>query len=276
MFRWIKSTFVRGSRPRGLTADCLHEFRNHAAGGATLGQKTGDKVPNSVSRADKLDPLWKLMTDRVVAASILTATLPILAVCWLLIRCSSAGPAVTRQQRIGRNGRCFDLLKLRTLVQDVDLRSGSVPAAPSDPQLTRVGVFLRKINLDELPQIWNVLRGDMSLVGPRPERPESAYMLSHYVPGYQRRHAVKPGITGLAQVNLPPEGNLDDVRRKLTLDLEYIRRSSVMLDFRLMVHLGAKMFGCSPAIACRLLGLEQKTDLTLTGEQATEQLKAAG
>jgi hypothetical protein len=118
---------------------------------------------------------------------------------------------------------------------DAEVRTGPAWTQPADPRITRVGYILRKFHLDELPQLFNVLKGDMSLVGPRPERPEFVGFLERQLPAYANRLAVRPGITGLAQLNLPPDSDVDSVQRKVILDIEYIQSASLWLDVRLIV-----------------------------------------
>lgn len=180
---------------------------------------------------------------------------------WLVVRLSSPGPALFRQVRVGRDGKNFVMVKFRTMVHDAEAATGATWASPNDPRLTHIGALLRKMHLDELPQIWNVLRGDMSLVGPRPERPEFVSVLSVQIPGYLDRLKVAPGITGLAQVNLPPDSDLDSVRRKLVLDVEYIRSGGVLLDLRLILYSSMRMFGVPGSILMPTLGLLRHVSL---------------
>ena len=153
------------------------------------------------------------------------------------------GPVFYVQTRVGRHGRPFTLVKIRTMVHDCEKSSGAQWSRPGDSRITRVGAFLRKTHLDELPQLWNVLRGDMGLVGPRPERPEFVPTLERAVPHYRDRLAVRPGVTGLAQTQLPADTDLESVRRKLAYDLYYIRHLNWWLDFRLVACTALRMFG---------------------------------
>jgi lipopolysaccharide/colanic/teichoic acid biosynthesis glycosyltransferase len=179
----------------------------------------------------------KAKLDRLLAAVLLIAALPVLILCWLLIRCSSRGPALFRQERVGCGGRRFVLLRFRT----VNL-ANSIGLDQLDPTTTFAGAILRACRLDGLPQLWNVLRGEMSFVGPRPERPDIAAILEQSIPNYRRRLMVKPGITGLAQLKLSPTKDLPDVRRNGMLNIEYIGRANLLLDFSLMVHAGLRIF----------------------------------
>lgn len=190
-----------------------------------------------------------------VAVALLALVLlsPLMLLIALAIRLTSPGPVIYRQTRVGvdrRNpafptgnsrrkvdhgGRLFTVYKFRTMVRDAD-RNGQVWATPGDPRVTRVGSFLRRSRLDELPQLINVLRGDMNIVGPRPEQPEIFRKLREQIDAYPFRQQVLPGITGLAQVNHHYDQSLEDVRRKLRYDLEYLRRQSVSQDLKIMLN----------------------------------------
>jgi lipopolysaccharide/colanic/teichoic acid biosynthesis glycosyltransferase len=147
---------------------------------------------------------------------------------------------------------------------DCEKVSGPQWSRPGDPRITRVGAFLRRTHLDELPQLWNVLRGEMSLVGPRPERPEFVPALAEAIPGYLGRLQVRPGVTGLAQVTLPADTDLDSVRRKLASDLHYVNYFNAWLDLRILLATGLKVFGTPFSLiarVCRLphLPLDERT-----------------
>jgi exopolysaccharide biosynthesis polyprenyl glycosylphosphotransferase len=154
----------------------------------------------------------------------------------VLVKCTSPGPAIFRQRRVGLGGVEFDLVKLRTMRVDAEAETGAVWAASNDARTTPVGRFLRATGIDELPQFWNVLRGEMSLVGPRPERPEIVEQLCEELPLYPQRHAVPPGITGWAQIHQGGDRSLDDVLEKLRLDLYYAKHFSFTLDLRILVR----------------------------------------
>ncbi|HEY8505632.1 MAG TPA: sugar transferase [Gemmataceae bacterium] len=181
--------------------------------------------------------------EKVLAAVLLVATAPVLLACLLLVRCTSRGPALYRQQRVGRLGRVFTIYKIRTMYHECESFTGPRWSTPGDPRVTGVGKVLRALHLDELPQLVNVLRGEMSLIGPRPERPEIAEKLKQAIDGYDARVVLKPGVSGFAQVHLPPDSNLTSVRNKLALDLYYLRRFSVWFDLKIMACTGLKMFG---------------------------------
>jgi len=146
------------------------------------------------------------------------------------IRVESRGPAIYRQQRVGVHGRVFTLFKFRTMWQDAEA-NGARWAAPGDPRVTRFGRLLRRTRIDELPQLWNVLRGDMSLVGPRPERPEFVERLAQAIPHYRERHLIKPGLTGWAQIQYGYGASVEDARRKLCYDLYYLKHRCTDFDF---------------------------------------------
>ena len=173
----------------------------------------------------------KRALDVTVAGAGLLVAAPILALAALAIALESPGPVLFRQQRVGRGGRLFALVKLRSMVDGAEARSGPVWAAGrSDPRVTRIGRWLRRTRLDEVPQLWNVLRGDMSLVGPRPERPEFVEQLSQEYPYFRLRSSVRPGLTGWAQVRHGYVNDLEGAQEKLALDLFYMKYQSFALD----------------------------------------------
>jgi lipopolysaccharide/colanic/teichoic acid biosynthesis glycosyltransferase len=147
-----------------------------------------------------------------------------------LIKLTSRGPVLYSQKRVGLNGRSFQCYKFRTMRSDAEADSGPTWACDDDPRITKVGRFLRISRLDEIPQLWNVLRGDMEFVGPRPERPEFVEMLSQAIPYYNLRHATRPGITGWAQTRYKYSNTIEDAKEKLRYDLYYIKNCSPALD----------------------------------------------
>jgi lipopolysaccharide/colanic/teichoic acid biosynthesis glycosyltransferase len=189
------------------------------------------------------NPAWKSTLDFVLACVLLVCTAPIVVAAMLLVRLTSRGAAIYTQTRLGENGRHYKIYKIRTMYQDCERQSGPRWSTPRDPRVTPLGRFLRVTHIDELPQLWNVLRGDMSLVGPRPERPELAVGLELALPCYRERLAVRPGVTGLAQVQLPPDTELESVRRKLACDLYYIEHISPSLDLRIVMATALGIFG---------------------------------
>ena len=169
-----------------------------------------------------------------VAASSLLLTLPLFPFIMLAIKLDSPGQVFYRQKRVGRAGAVFHCYKFRTMRRDAEADTGATWATDDDPRITRVGRFLRTSRLDELPQLWCVLKGDMNFVGPRPERPEFVDLLSKEIPYYGVRHVVRPGITGWAQVQYKYGNTLEDAREKLQYDLFYIKNASIGLDFWIM------------------------------------------
>ncbi len=193
------------------------------------------------------------MLDSVLAQLLLLAAAPVVLLAAAAVRLTSRGPAFYRQARLGLGGRVFTLWKLRTMTADCEKATGPRWSAPGDPRVTPVGRFLRRTHVDELPQLWNVVRGEMSLVGPRPERPEFLPLLGGAVPRYRERLRVRPGITGLAQIQLPPDRDVADVRRKLACDLCYVERHGPWLDFRILLGTAAYLLGVPVAWTRALL-----------------------
>jgi len=186
---------------------------------------------------------FKAAADYALAAIGLIPGIPLMMLCGLLVRLTSRGPAFYTQTRVGQGGRIFTLYKIRTMVHDCESLTGPRWSMPGDPRITTVGRILRRLHLDELPQLFNVLKGDMSLVGPRPERPEIVKKLRKAVPGYDRRHAVKPGITGFAQIHLPPDSCIRSVKNKLVYDLFYVRNRSLGFEASIVTATLLKLLG---------------------------------
>jgi lipopolysaccharide/colanic/teichoic acid biosynthesis glycosyltransferase len=181
---------------------------------------------------------WRLLLKRALdvigAAAGLVVGLPVIVAVAAAIKCTSRGPVVYSQERVGRFGDLFKIYKFRTMRVDAEAEGPVWAAGNEDPRLTRVGGFLRRTHLDELPQLFNVFRGDMSLVGPRPERPQFVTTLHGAIPSYDERLLVKPGMTGLAQVHYHYDASLADVRKKLRYDLLYVKRMCLMLDMQIL------------------------------------------
>jgi lipopolysaccharide/colanic/teichoic acid biosynthesis glycosyltransferase len=173
--------------------------------------------------------------DMVVGFASLLVAAPLMGLAILAVRLTSRGPAVYTQTRLGRYGRPFVMFKIRSMTHDCERRSGVQWSVRGDARVTWVGRILRKTHIDELPQLVNIVRGEMSLVGPRPERPEIVQTLEQVLRTYRGRLSVRPGLTGLAQVQLPPDTDLESVRRKLRYDLHYVAVGSLSLDLRLLV-----------------------------------------
>jgi lipopolysaccharide/colanic/teichoic acid biosynthesis glycosyltransferase len=188
-------------------------------------------------------PTCKAISEFVLAALLLVITAPIVAIAALLVKLTSRGPAFYTQIRLGLNGKPYTIYKLRTMAHNCEKLSGPQWSSSGDARITAVGRLLRRSHLDELPQLWNVLRGDMSLIGPRPERPEFVPQLERALPHYRARLNVRPGVTGLAQVQLPPDTDLGSVRRKLAYDLYYVRQMSPLMDLQILVCTGLKVLG---------------------------------
>ncbi|HEU0124456.1 MAG TPA: sugar transferase, partial [Bryobacteraceae bacterium] len=163
-------------------------------------------------------------------------SLPLMILAAILVRLTSKGPILYRQTRVGLNGRHISVLKFRSMFVDAEARTGAVWASKNDPRITGIGKYLRKFRIDELPQFWNVLRGDMSFVGPRPERPEFVQALSEKIPFYRQRHCVKPGLTGWAQINHKYGDTIEDTITKLEYDLYYIKHISFSLDMYIILN----------------------------------------
>lgn len=184
--------------------------------------------------------------DRTLALILLVLFAPLIGLCALLVKITSKGPAFYSQERVGEQGRVFRILKLRTMRVDAEAATGPVWAdGDNDARITPVGHLLRKTYLDELPQLINVLRGEMSLVGPRPERPYFVERLKRVVPDYESRLRVKPGITGLAQIRARADREIRDVRRKVKLDAIYASRMCWWVDFMILLRTMGKFAGRS-------------------------------
>ena len=187
-------------------------------------------------RQGALVDAMKRVFDLAMSLILLIATLPVIAITAIAIRMEGPGPVLYRQERAGYHGRPFTLLKFRSM--RLDAESGGAPqwAAKIDPRVTRVGGIIRKYRIDELPQLWNVFSGQMSFVGPRPERPFFVTQLTRDIPFYDERHAVKPGITGWAQVNCAYGASLDDAKMKLAYDLYYVKNRTLFLDIVILIQ----------------------------------------
>lgn len=203
---------------------------------------------------------FKNAFDRVLAFSMLIVAAPIILVLVVITKLTSKGPGFYSQIRLGKDGKEFRIYKIRSMRVDAEVKTGAVWAARKDPRITLFGNFLRASHLDELPQLINVLRGDMSLVGPRPERPEFVGILDKQIDGYSHRLMVKPGVTGFAQLNLPSDIDLNDVRRKLALDFEYIENASISFDIRLIVGTAAKFAKFLGVLPLLVLGIHRKAE----------------
>lgn len=174
--------------------------------------------------------------DILVSLVLLSVTWPIMLITALLVLLEDGGPIMFRQERVGQNGRTFNVLKFRSMRTDAEKDGVARWASVNDARITRVGAFIRKVRIDELPQLFNVLAGEMSLVGPRPERPTFVTQLSANVPFYNIRHSVKPGVTGWAQVRFSYGASVEDSRRKLQFDLYYVKNHTLFLDILVILE----------------------------------------
>ncbi|HEX3349293.1 MAG TPA: exopolysaccharide biosynthesis polyprenyl glycosylphosphotransferase [Acetobacteraceae bacterium] len=200
---------------------------------------------------DQLPPFWlssasavngtrtgaalRRIADILLSLCLLLFTLPLMIATAAAVRFDSPGPILYRQQRVGLGGAVFTVFKFRSMVADAEAATGPAWATRRDPRVTRVGYYIRLTRIDELPQLINVLRGDMSFIGPRPERPNFVETLGHLIPHYLDRHVIKPGLTGWAQVNYAYGASVDDARAKLAFDLYYIMHRGVLLDIRILL-----------------------------------------
>jgi len=223
----------------------------------TVDRQCFDSMVEPLNSLAKYSPYWrgKRLMDLFLGGICSILALPAIGLAALLVKLTSRGPAFYSQVRLGMGGHPFSILKLRTMYHDCERQSGPCWSSPHDPRITPIGRFLRRLHIDELPQLWNVLRGEMSLVGPRPERPELIPSLERAIPGYRQRLEVRPGITGLAQLQLPPDTDLESVRRKLVCDLHYVYGFRTALDLAVLLCTVLYLFGVSFALSSRLLGI---------------------
>ena len=218
--------------------------------------KPGRPLPAPVPRVPATHgwyPPCKAVLERAAALILLVLGGPLILGLALLIKLTSRGPAFYTQTRLGRHAVPFTIYKLRTMMNKCESLTGPRWSMPGDPRVTPLGRFLRASHLDELPQLINVLRGDMSLIGPRPERPEFLPELERACPRYRERLEVRPGVTGLAQVQLPADTSVDSVRRKLAYDLYYISHLSPWLDVALVLCTGFYAMGLPFGLVGRIL-----------------------
>lgn|GEM_PF-812053 len=200
--------------------------------------------------------LWELPVAIVLAVPALLMT----AILMVLVRATSAGPGIYAQTRSGKNGKEFTMYKLRSMKADAEANGAQWCEGETDKRITPVGYWLRKLHLDELPQIINVLKGEMSFCGPRPERPEIVEHLEKCVPYYVSRLTVRPGITGYAQINLPADSGTVSVLKKQTLDLDYIENASLGSDLRMVGCTALRLVGVPGRIATKTAGLDRRPE----------------
>ena len=178
---------------------------------------------------------FKTICDFFLAVILLTVSAPFLVIISLLVKLDSKGPIFFRQIRLGKNCQQYSLIKFRTMVQNAEQKSGPIWTKENDSRITSIGKWLRRFYLDEFPQLLNVIKGEMSIIGPRPERPFFVEKLVQEYPSYLDRLSVKPGITGFAQINQRYDDNISDVRKKLEFDLFYIKRLNFMFDLKILM-----------------------------------------
>ncbi|MFA5126619.1 MAG: sugar transferase [Patescibacteria group bacterium] len=201
-------------------------------------------LENITQQNNRWFPMAKRLIDIFFSCVFGIISLPFLLLLILFIKLESAGPAIYKQQRVGLNNKIFTVYKLRSMRKDAE-NNGAVWASKNDERITRMGKFMRRTRLDEIPQFWNILMGNMSFVGPRPERPEFVEQLKTAMPFYNERHLVKPGLTGWAQINYPYGASVEDAREKLQYDLFYIKNQSIVLDISIILKTINTMFNIS-------------------------------
>jgi sugar transferase (PEP-CTERM system associated) len=184
---------------------------------------------SSRGRQARISGIARHIVHRLVALIGALCSLPVALVTAVLIKLDSRGPILYKQERVGKNGGTFTVMKFRSMRTDAE-KAGPVWASLDDDRTTRVGKVIRKLRIDEIPQFWNILRGDMDFVGPRPERPHFVSQLAEEIPYYEQRHLIAPGLTGWAQIKYPYGASIEDARQKLQYDLYYIKNQSLMLD----------------------------------------------
>jgi sugar transferase (PEP-CTERM system associated) len=188
------------------------------------------------SSGRRLSSFAKRLFDIGASFLLLVLTAPLILLAAIIVKLDSRGPAFFRQRRVGLYGQEFEIIKLRSMRQDAEVSGKAVWAAENDPRITRVGQIIRKLRIDELPQAWSVLKGEMSFVGPRPERRQFVEDLEKHMPYYAERHMVKPGITGWAQINYPYGASIEDARHKLEYDLYYAKNYTPFLDLLILLQ----------------------------------------
>jgi sugar transferase (PEP-CTERM system associated) len=227
--------FLLKVRTRGVAVEDAHAVTTALTGRVSLNAVRSSWFLFSEGfRRSRYQSAFKRLIDLVFSCVGLVLSLPVMAVTALAVRLDSKGPALFRQQRVGLNGDLFELMKFRTMRADAEADGVARWAQENDPRLTRIGGFLRKYRFDELPQFVNVIRGHMSFVGPRPERPEFVARLRETIPYYDERHTLRPGITGWAQVCYPYGATEEDALRKLEFDLFYLKNVSVLFDIAIV------------------------------------------
>jgi exopolysaccharide biosynthesis polyprenyl glycosylphosphotransferase len=237
------------SQPRGAAAEALLDcklrgmrifsgaaFQENYLGRIDLDALTAnDMLLGQNFRASRIAAVAKRLCDIVIATGMLVLVLPLMALTALAVKIESSGPVFYRQRRVGQFDTTFTLFKFRSMTMDAEASGSPRWAQKEDPRITRVGHFIRATRIDELPQLANVIRGHMSMVGPRPERPHFVEQLARAIPFYRQRSYVKPGLTGWAQVNFPYGASVEDAREKLAYDLYYVKNRTIVLDLIILV-----------------------------------------
>ena len=185
-------------------------------------------------RQSRLSGAVRTAVHRGVALAGAVASLPIALLTAILIKLESPGPVLYKQERVGKNGRAFTIMKFRSMRTDAEANGPVWASKNGDARTTRVGRVIRKVRVDEIPQFWNILKGEMSFVGPRPERPHFVSQLAEEIPFYEQRHLIPPGLTGWAQIKYPYGASIEDARQKLQYDLYYVKNQSLLLDAVIM------------------------------------------
>ncbi len=206
-------------------------------------------------------PACRALSDFLLSFVLLLLCAPVILIAAALVRITSCGPAFFSQTRLGLGGRTYNIYKLRSMYHESERYSGPLWSVKGDARITPIGRIIRRTHIDELPQLWNVLRGQMSLIGPRPERPEFLDKLQNAVPRYLERLHVRPGVTGLAQVQLPPDSDVADVCRKQAYDLYYIANVSLALDLKILISTPLKVVGISFPLLRKLFVMPSETDV---------------
>lgn len=245
----IQGDLFRGlldCREMGIDVTPMLDLYEHVTGRvpvAYAGQNLHVVLPINQSGSYRFYLFLRRLSDFVVALLGCTFLALLMPFVWLANRLTDPGDLFYRQERVGEGGKPFDVIKFRSMVMDAEKLTGAVWAEEDDPRITKIGRFLRKTRLDEVPQFWNVFKGDMSFIGPRPERPEFVEQLAEEIPFYRIRHAVKPGITGWAQVNYRYGASVEDALAKLEYDLYYIKHQNLFLDFQTVLKTIQVIFG---------------------------------
>lgn len=222
------------------------------------GEKSGMAPDGSYRLSDQRQSRYfrrRYVVDRFVAGILLVLSSPLTLILFLLIKLTSPGPGFYRQNRLGLDGETFQIIKLRSMVSNAERPGEAIWSVKNDSRITSLGRIMRRLHLDELPQLWNVAKGEMALIGPRPERPEICVHLADQIDDYYYRITVKPGVTGLAQINLPPDETIEDVQRKQILDVLYIDEADLWLDSRMLVATTLRMLGFGGETVMRIMRL---------------------